>query len=141
MHGAVVIYVILSMAAIVTLSVLLATKKNCKEGFPTRSDVITGVVDIPRRTTKCVCNSREGGREEVCQDIDLVQQLYDGSVLTENTNLKSPGWDRGSSPGALAFPNDQGCSQGCASEPIGEHTPHKWQSWDFTQFGSSPSCD
>lgn len=133
MQGFVVVYIILSLAAIVTLSVLLATKKNCKEGFPTNSDVIPSLPDAsPMRTTKCVCNSREGGREEVCQDIDLVQQLYDGSVLTENTNLKSPGWDRGSSPGALAFPNDQGCSAN--TEPIGEHTPHTWQQWDFTQF-------
>lgn len=122
MQRVVVVYIILSLAAIVILSVLLATKKNCKEGF-----------------SKCVCNSREGGREEVCQNIELVQQLYDGSVLTENSNLKAPGWERGASPGALTFPDDQGCSTGCDSE-VKENTPHKWQYWDYTMFGSNPSC-
>lgn len=121
MQRVVVVYIILSLAAIVTLSVLLATKKS-KEGF-----------------SKCVCNSREGGREEVCQDVELVQQLYDGSVLTENSNLNAPGWERGASPGALTFPDDQGCSTGC-NTVIKEDTPHQYQNWDFTMFGSNPSC-
>jgi hypothetical protein len=78
---------------------------------------------------QCVCSSREGGRQQNCQDTVVVDNAYADNILTESTNLKSPGWDRGPSPGDTGFP-----ASTCGGTGLKEHP--NFGAWDFTDFGS-----
>jgi hypothetical protein len=80
----------------------------------------------------CVCSSREGGREQNCQDNDKVQKLYNDNILTEYSVLKNPGWsDTG--PGSYCFPKSN-----CSCDNCKERIEHpKYSFWDFSQFGNS----
>ena len=80
---------------------------------------------------KCICSSREGGRQDNCQDTVTVNNKYVTNELTEFSDLPSPGWDRGASPGDVDFPVSEGC--GFGQEP---HDKQGWPMWDFTDFGS-----
>lgn len=110
---AILSYVILSLALVIILAIMLYRRRNCREGF-----------------RKCVCSSREGGRMEQCQDGDIVQQAYDDNLLTENTNLVSPGWST-VSPGDVNFPLSEGCKWPDRVDS------RQWVKWDFTDFGSA----
>lgn len=79
---------------------------------------------------KCICSSRQCGRQRECQDIETVDRLYQDNVLTESTNLKSKGWST-TSPGDVNWPLSEGCNW-----PNNTENAKQWQSWDFTQFGS-----
>jgi hypothetical protein len=79
---------------------------------------------------KCICGSDQGGREEDCQDTDLVQKLYDSGKLTESTNLVSHGWST-TSPGDVNWPESKGCGY-----PDNSGKDKKWFAWDFTDFGN-----
>ena len=52
---------------------------------------------------KCICSSRQGSTE-ICQDTDVVEISYAKGTMTESTDLKSPGWNRGPNPGSYDFP-------------------------------------
>lgn len=73
---------------------------------------------------KCICSSDQGGRQENCQDGDVVDKLYEDNILTESTNLRSKGWST-VSPGDVDFPVDIGCG-----EPI-MRTQKTWAFWDY----------
>lgn len=105
----VILYVVASLIVITVLIVKVSKKKECFK--------------------KCVCSSREGGREENCQDTVVVDNAYADNILTESTNLKSPGWDRGPSPGDIGFP-----ASTCGGTGLKEHP--NFGPWDFTDFGS-----
>jgi hypothetical protein len=92
---AIVFYILASLVVIVVLAVMVSRKK---EGFKT-----------------CVCSSRQGGAAENCQDNDAVEDAYVDGSRTENTDFKSPGWDRGPSPGSYRFPAS------CGGAPYLEH--------------------
>lgn len=104
-------YSAVALLLVILILVFVFTKKS-HEGFK-----------------KCVCSSRE----ENCQDVDLVDKLYTENILTEYSTLKSPGWDRGASPGSYDFPEGT-CGSACNKQKI--HVP-VWKEWDFTDFGSS----
>jgi hypothetical protein len=63
---------------------------------------------------KCICSSRQGSTE-ICQDTDVVENSYAKGTITENTDLKSPGWNRGPNPGSYDFPKS------CGGAPFREH--------------------
>jgi len=77
---------------------------------------------------QCVCSSRQGGCAENCQDIDVVDNAYASGVLTEFSDLKSPGWDRGPNPGSYRFPSS------CSGAPYAEHP--NFGPWDFSDFAN-----
>ena len=105
--------VVLSLTILVLSGLLLGLilGKKHKEGF-----------------RKCICSSRQGGRERECQDDVDVNNLYVEGKLTEFSEFKSPGWDR-VSPGDTMFPLSQGCTWPNCSNG-------KNQFWDYTEFGS-----
>ena len=110
---AILVYVVISLGAVVTLIVLLVRKKKSKEGF-----------------RKCICSQEEGGRERECQDTVDVNNLYVTNKLTEFSKFPSKGWGK-VSPGDIEFPESKGCNWPDCS------TPGKgWVKWDFTDFGS-----
>lgn len=89
----VTIYVVLSLATIVTLVVLLS-RKNKSEHF-----------------SKCICS---GARGRVCQDTEKVEQDYNNG-LTEFSDfaemqkkLGGPKWGT-VSPGDYDYPSSEGC--------------------------------
>ena len=63
---------------------------------------------------KCICSSRQGSTE-ICQDTDLVENSYAKGTITESTDLKSPGWNRGPNPGSYDFPKS------CGGAPFRQH--------------------
>jgi hypothetical protein len=73
---------------------------------------------------KCIANERG---EQVCQDTETVQKLYDQGVLTESSNLPSRGWTK-TSPGDINYPTSKGCAWGDS------HPTNAWTFWDFTDF-------
>ena len=77
---------------------------------------------------KCICSSREGGCAENCQDTEVVENAYASGAVTEFSDLKSPGWNRGSNPGSSRFPSS------CNGAPYNEHP--NFGPWDFTEFGN-----
>jgi hypothetical protein len=81
--------------------------------------VIIGIIVVlankKENFKKCVCSSREGGTAENCQDTEVVDNNYASGKLTEYSNLKSPGWDRGPNPGSYRFPSS------CGGAPFAEH--------------------
>jgi len=103
-----IVYVVLSLLVIIALIVLLSRKKKCTENYK-----------------KCICSQSMDKRE--CQDGDLVQKLYEDNVLTESTNLNSPGWTK-VSPGDVDYPLSEGCPWPDESNKKG------WSAWDFTDF-------
>ena len=77
---------------------------------------------------KCICSSDQGGREQNCQDIVTVNNLYVTNQLTEFSKLPDKGWSQ-TSPGDINFPKSEGCNW--------PDKPGKdWTAWDFTDFGS-----
>ncbi len=109
------ILIIILLLGVIVLGVLIVTKKkNCNsENFK-----------------RCICTQREGGRQQVCQDIVDVNNKYVTGELTENSDLQSKGWSK-VSPGDIDFPASTGCS---FSNPPA--IDPKWQAWDFTDFGN-----
>lgn len=77
---------------------------------------------------QCVCSSRQGGCKENCQDVEVVEDAYASGAATEFTDFKSPGWNRGPSPGSYRFPAS------CSGAPYAEHP--NFGPWDFTEFGN-----
>lgn len=83
---------------------------------------------------KCICSSRQGGREENCQNKEVVTKLYLDGDLTEFTDIERKGsggiggWST-TSPGDLGFPLDTGCT-GCNKGAGGR----PWSFWDYTNF-------
>ena len=114
---AIIFYVVVSTAVIIVLSILLSRKKKkCKcisEGF-----------------RKCICSSRQGGRERECQDTETVNNLYVENKLTEFSKLPDKDWEA-VSPGDIEFPISQGCNW-----PNSTSSGKAWPRWDFTEFGS-----
>jgi len=79
----------------------------------------------PEKYKKCICNSRN---ERNCQDDEVVKKMYEDNVLTEYTNLKSPGWQQAyEQPGAITYPVSTGC-------PWPNEFKPEWKAWDFTEF-------
>lgn len=106
-HGLAVITGVVSITLVVVLVVVLLKKKKSSEHY-----------------VKCIANERG---EQVCQDTETVQQLYDQGVLTESSNLPSRGWSK-TSPGDINFPVSQGCAW------ADSHPTNAWTFWDFTDF-------
>lgn len=79
------------------------------------------------RFKQCVCSSRQGGCSENCQDVDKVENDYVSGRVTENSNFKSPGWNRGPEIGSYRFPKS------CNGAPYAQHP--NFGPWDFTEFG------
>ena len=77
--------------------------------------IIVALANKKENFKKCVCSSREGGAAENCQDTEVVDNNYANGILTENSNLKSPGWDRGPNPGSYRFPSS------CGGAPFEQH--------------------
>lgn len=101
------------ISVIVIVILVMVLYKDKKEGFK-----------------KCICSSEQGGREENCQDTDLVQKLYETNQLTESSNLPSKGWST-VSPGDVKWPDCEGCPD------TGNNAKEKqWFAWDYTDFGS-----
>ena len=92
------IYIVVSLAAIVVLSILLYnSKKNNKESFK-----------------KCLCSSETGAR--VCQDTEQVWKNYQNG-MTEYMNLPKREWSK-ISPGDIDYPPNRGA---CQSVPYQEN--------------------
>lgn len=101
---------VVAVLLIILLTTMLINKGKKNEGYK-----------------KCICSSRQGGRERECQDTEVVDDLYSHNVLTEYTNLQSPGWGK-ISPGDYSFPHSNGCNWNDGSDVS------EWRSWDFTDF-------
>lgn len=76
---------------------------------------------------QCVCSSRQGGCSENCQDVDKVEKDYVSGKVTEFSDRKSPGWNRGPETGTYRFPKS------CGGAPYKQHP--NFGPWDFTEFG------
>jgi len=111
---AIISYVIISLVAIIILTVLLSRKKkNCQS--------------YSEKFKKCICSQGQSGREENCQDTTTVNNLYVTNKLTEFSKLPDRDWSKVNS-GDANFPS----SKGCYNSP----TEKQWVEWDFTDFGS-----
>jgi hypothetical protein len=106
-HLSMTIYVVVSLIVILVMGYYLYKKRHC-EGYK-----------------KCIC-SKVASRE--CQDIDLVEDLYNKNLLTEYT--KSPNKPKWStvSPGDYDFPESVNCLWKDCTEN------KKWGKFDFTEM-------
>lgn len=117
---AILIYIFVSVIAIVTLSIVLATKQYECSNKVDRENF-----------KKCICSQNQAGRSQNCQNLQTVNNLYVDGQLTEFTSLPNKGWSQVSS-GDYNFPE----SQGCSNTNYKRQDTGKWSSWDFTDFGN-----
>jgi hypothetical protein len=109
-HTTIILGIFLGIFLITIL--IIVTKKHHHENF-----------------RKCICSDSDGqgGRQETCQDLTKVNNLYVTNQLTEFSKFPDKGWSN-VSPGDQSFPESSGCSD--------EHNSGNWIKWDFTDFGN-----
>lgn len=100
-------YILLSLVAIVVLTVLVS--KKCKSQEPYR---------------KCFCSQGYGGRQKVCQDTVKAWKDYENGKTEYAKMPDKREWTK-ISPGDIDYPPSKGCPK-CQG----------WQKWDYTDFGS-----
>jgi hypothetical protein len=145
---AIIAYIIISIGVIIALAVMLAKRRKCKEGFNkpiltpnVKAMIVANLADDDSKEVldlalingfrKCVCSSKQGGRQDTCQNGDVAQWAYDKNIVTEYTQLKPQEWST-TSPGDMDFPNSDGCPWPNKVSPAAN-----WPKWDFTDFGSA----